>query len=266
MNLFRLRNLIGFAFAMLLMAVASLLIIGAVATGNPGTGVGVGITAISVFFAAISSVANLISVIDMRNERKSQARPYVGAYFEVKSDGLVYFIVENNGNSPAQNVLVEFSSIPQEGYILEFFLKQGSSPFEKPIDFLIPGQALRRIVGVHHEVLGKDKSTEFAFTLAYCSIFGDKYKETIHSDLAYLRGTPFPEKSVGEQIGKLTESVKKLENHLDRISDFDTLFVAVESRDQHRTRIKQLRSHGKAVPKWKEQLRMFLEWLLAKLS
>ncbi len=62
------------------------------------------LTAISTFFAAVSGVAALISVIQARKERLESQKPSVLGYYDFTEAGAFVFVLANEGNGPAIDV------------------------------------------------------------------------------------------------------------------------------------------------------------------
>ena len=120
----------------LLFAVGTLLVFYLVAGFIPTREwVAIGISTIAVFFAAISAIANLLQAVETQKQRESQERPYIIAYFEGMSSGVICFVVKNAGNSPAKNITLQFDPPP-----VDFANRplDKVSLFANPITFLPP--------------------------------------------------------------------------------------------------------------------------------
>ena len=103
--------------------------------------------------------------------REAQERPNVIAYFDPAANGVIYFVVNNSGNSPAVNVEVRFDD-PAPIDFANRPLDQVSL-FQKPITFLPPGQQFRQLVDVGHKLLADDRPTVFRTTVLYESVEHD---------------------------------------------------------------------------------------------
>ena len=80
----------------LLLAVGVLLIFYLSAGFTPTSeSVVIGISTITVFFAAISAIANLLQAVETQKQRESQERPYIMASVEGTSGGAIYFVINN---------------------------------------------------------------------------------------------------------------------------------------------------------------------------
>lgn len=228
----------------LLVAVGALLIWFLIAGTSPATAnVSIGIAAVSVMLAAISAIANLLQAVEVQKQREGQERPYVIAYFDGASTGLVYFVVENLGNSPAFNVTVRFNPAPTDfaGRPLNRV-----SVFEKPISFLSPGKALRQALDVGHRFLTEGKPTEFAVSLTYASLQHDVYQESTKYDLSYLKQATLPRKSIEDNLESISKKLEELVNLLKRVQGMDAFLV--ETPEQYHNRLEQELSESDNTP------------------
>jgi multidrug efflux pump subunit AcrB len=199
----------------------------------------IGIAAISALFSAISAFANLLQAVEVQKQRESQERPYVIAYFDAESNGVIDFVIENSGNSPALNVTVKFNPAP-----IDFSgrpLNQVSL-FEKPISFLPVGKSLRQLVDVGHSFLADGKPTKFSVSLSYTSIHHEIYRESAEHDLAYLKQATRPGKSVEDNLEAISKELEGLARLLKGVCHGDS--VLVESPDQYHARLRKALSRG----------------------
>ena len=201
--------------------------------------VSIGIAMISALFSAISAFANLLQAVEVQKQRESQERPYVIAYFDAESNGVIYFVIENSGNSPALNVTVKFNPAP-----IDF----GGRPlnqvslFEKPISFLPAGKSLRQLVDVGHSFLADGKPTKFSVAISYTSIHHAIYQESTEHDLAYLKQATRPGKSVEDNLESISKELEGLARLLKHVCHGDSILV--ESPDQYHARLRKVFSRG----------------------
>ena len=251
--------------ALLLIAAATLLIwfLASGFSANAATA-SIGIAAISALFAAISSIASLLQAVEAQKQRESQERPYVITDFDAGSNRLIYFVIQNSGNSPALNTKIQFDPAPVDysGRRLNQV-----SLFEKPISFLSPGKTFRQLVDVGHKLLADGKPTKFRVSISYESIHGEIYRDSTEHDLAYLKQATAPGRSIEDNLGAMSEELKKLVTLLDSVRGRGFAnSILVESPEEHEARLQQLLMRTKAAPKWKLLLRSFLERILSKLE
>ncbi len=212
----------------LLVAVGALLIWFLVAGSSPTTAnASIGIAAISIMLAAISSIANLLQAVEVQKQREGQERPYVIAYFDGTSDGLVFFVVENFGNSPALNVTVQFNPAP-----IDFAGRPLNrvSVFEKPISFLPPGKSLRQAVDVGHRFLAEGKPTVFVVSISYTSVQHDVYQESTEYDIVYLKQATLPRKSEAENLESISKKLDDLVSLLKSAQGMNSFLVETPSQ------------------------------------
>lgn len=223
--------------------------------------VSIGIAMISALFSAVSAFANLLQAVEVQKQRESQERPYVIAYFDAESNGVIYFVIENSGNSPALNVTVKFNPAP-----IDF----GGRPlnqvslFEKPISFLPAGKSLRQLVDVGHSFLADGKPTKFSVAISYTSIHHEIYRESTEHDLAYLKQATRPGKSVEDHLESISKELKDLVGLLKSARGMHSILV--ESPDQYHARLQRAIGRRRNGSKWKNSLRSFLRWVLSKLE
>jgi len=221
----------------------------------------IGIATISAFLAAVSAIANLMSATEIQRQRESQERPYVVVHLDGASNGLICVFVENFGNSPAENVVIKFDPVP-----VDFQGRPLSevSLFKNPISFMPPGKTFRQAVDVGYRFLAEGKPTNFSISTSYSSIHGERYGETVTTDLAYLKQATRPGKSVEEEIEAVTQELHKLVSVVESARGMNSLLV--ESPEQYYSRLQQDLSERDNAPKWKIKLRSLLQWALSKLG
>lgn len=233
-----------FIVTALLVTVGALLIWFLVAGFSPTTtNVSIGIAAISVMLAAISSIANLLQAVEVQKQRESQERPYVTAYFDGTSGGLVFFVVENFGNSPALNVTIQFKPAP-----IDFAGRPLNrvSVFKRPISFLPPGKSLRQAVDVGHRFLAEGKPTVFAVSISYTSVHHYVYKESLKYDIAYLKQATLPRKSVAENLESISKKLGDLVSLLKTAQGMNSFLV--ETPEQYYERLQRETSESDNAP------------------
>src|SRR3990172_314212 len=112
--------------------------------------ISIGLAAISTYLAAVSSIANLLQAVETERQRRNQERPYINTYFDPSGGGMIYFIVENLGNSPAKKISIEINPIPKDHAGRKL---SDVSFFSKPIGFLPAGKKLRQMVDIGYNFL-----------------------------------------------------------------------------------------------------------------
>ena len=167
------------------------------------------IAALTAFFSFISSFATLLQAVETQKQREDLERPYVTGFFDGMSNGAMCFIIENSGNSPAQNVRFKFEPSP-----IDFAGRPlaSISLFSNPITFLPAGKLIRQIIDSSFRFLEEGKQTKFSVTIKYQSVFGNSYHETIEHDLSYLKQTTLPRKTSEDYLKSLSDQVEKLCN------------------------------------------------------
>jgi hypothetical protein len=221
----------------------------------------IGIAAVSAFLAAISAIATLLQSVEIQRQRENQERPYVTAYFDGASNGAVYFIIENAGNSPALNVSVEIDPPPVD------FTKRPLnkvSLFSNPITFMPSGKVFRQIIDAGYRFLEEGKPTKFKVAVEYLSIFGDSYDETIEHDLEYLKQATVPGKTTEDHLKKISDDIEKLTQFIHNAQGFDSFIV--ETPTEHSTRMKLSKGNHVEIYGIKKILRDVMMWLASKLN
>lgn len=233
----------------------------AISFSQPASVVSIGIAAVSALFAAISSFAALLQAVEVQKQRKSQERPYVLAYFDGGSSGVIYFVIQNFGNSPAIDVTVEFDPPP-----IDFANRPLNqvSPFANPVSFLPPGKSLRQIIDVGRRFFADDKPTKFQVSLIYSSIYHELYQESAGYDLTYLKEATVARKTTEENLEAITEELKKLVKQLNKVSTQKSLLV--EKPDEYLRRVQREIDRNDNLPNWKLWLRSTLMSILSKLE
>lgn len=221
----------------------------------------IGIAAITAFLSAISAIATLLQAVEVQKQRERVERPYIIAYFDGASNGAIYFMIENSGNSPASDVSFTFVPPPVD---FSGRLLNEVSLFSNPISFLPTGQVIRQIIDAGHNFLENGRPTKFRVTVKYFSIFGDRFTETIDHDLEYLREVTLPRKTtedhlevIGKEISELTSLIKKAQG----LNSF-----LVETPDEYSSRMKPLRNEHVEPNSANKVLQKILVWLVSKLN
>jgi hypothetical protein len=180
------------------------------------------IATITTFFAAMSAFANLLQAVETQKQREASERPYVVSYFDGTGSGAICFMIENRGNSPAKDLIIEFSPSPIDhtGNPLDQI-----SLFTNPISFLPPGQIIRQIIDAGYRFFDQGKPTRFKVTMRYSSIANKPFKESITHDLEYLKQTTHPLKSLGERLKDISDELKDLNKTFDRVRGMNSLLV-----------------------------------------
>jgi hypothetical protein len=248
----------------LLLAVAVLIIWFAV-TGfsQSATLVTIGIAAISALFASISAFANLLQAAELQSQREKTERPYVNAYFEGESSGMLCFFVQNTGNSPALDLIVRFEPEPLD--YAQRPLGQVSL-FATPISFLPAGKLIRQLVDMGHIFFAEGKPTQFQVSLTHSSVTGQTFKEKTDFDLAYMRQWTLPHKSAEESLVAMTKEIKRLADLFERTKSWDGNALLVQTPEQDAANIHRSIRSRKETSKWKAQIRTVLERIIARLK
>jgi hypothetical protein len=184
--------------------------------------IAIGIAVISTFLAAISSIASLIQATESQRIREDQTRPYVLAYFDTK-ESVITFVIENIGNSPAINVLVKLSSPP-----IDFQKRPLSSlsVLSGPISFLAPGKSLKQLINVGFRYF-EDNPEKTDISIEYSGTNNQKFADTFHSDLGYLKQATVGEKSIEASLVDIKNILDKL---LKKGTSFNPILVEIPNR------------------------------------
>lgn len=172
------------------------------------------VAAITAFFSFISSISTLLQAVETQKQREDLERPYVTGFFEGTSNGAMCFIINNSGNSPAQNIRIKFDPSP-----IDFAGRplQSISLFSNPITFLPEGQIIRQIIDSSFRFFEEGRQTKFSITIKYQSVFGNLYRETIEHDLEYLKQTTLPRKTTDDYLKNISNQIEKLTNTIKEI-------------------------------------------------
>ena len=212
-------------------AVAILLVWFLVAGFTPGAqAVNIGIAAIATLLAAISSIASLLQAVETQKQRENLERPYVLADFDSESSGVVTFVIQNLGNSPAKNVSIEIEPPP-----VDFRGRQLNeiSLLAKPIGFLPPGRTLRQVIDASFRFLEAGKPRKFKITTKYASAFGETFKEVVDHDLEYLVDSTLPKKSADDYLKNISEEIKSIRLLLSRVMSGNALTIETQESSEN---------------------------------
>ena len=195
--------------------------------------VSITIAGLSTFFAAVSAFAAMISVVELKQQRESQERPYVLAYFDVEQGNAIDFKIENIGASPAIDVEVIFNP----PFVTAKGLDLNTLSFTKqPIRLLAPGKGVRRSVGPGPEILRGE--TKYRCVVRYLSISGKMYSESSEGDLAYLAGAHVPRKSISEVLGEMGKQLEAISASIGKVESQGAW--RVESPKENERRIEEM--------------------------
>lgn len=231
--------------------VISILIIGVgilliwfISTGSSSTeNIAIGIASISAFLAAISAIANLLSAVEAQKQREKTERPYIQGYFDSGNSGVIYFTIQNFGNSPAIDVTIKFGLAP-----IDYAQRSlgDVSLFSKPISFIAPGQNYRQFVNVGFTLLAEGNPTKFDYTISYYSVSHQRFTERIETDLSYLKQATVPGKTIEEHLSSIHTDLDALVKDIRSMKGFDAL--RVESPDEESLRLERLMIDEKDRP------------------
>jgi len=125
----------SFLIISILIIIVSILIVWFITVGSSNNeNFVIWVAVISAFFAAISAIANLLSAFETQKERVNSERPYVYGYFDTKNSRMIYFVIQNFGNSPAFDISIDFEIAP-----IDYAQRSLGeiSLFSKPISFML---------------------------------------------------------------------------------------------------------------------------------
>lgn len=239
-----------------------ILLIWLISTGSSSKeNIAIGVASISAFLAAISAIANLLSAVEAQRQRENNERPYVQGFFDTGNSGVIYFTIQNFGNSPAFNVTIKFGVAP-----IDFANRPLGevSLFSKPISFIAPGQSYRQLVNNGFTLLAEGKPTKFDYIISYYSANHQKFTEKIETDLSYLKQATVPGKSIEEHLSSIHGDLDSLVKDFRSIKGFDSL--RVESPDEESLRIQQLVIDEKDRPFLQRKMIMVVKNILKRMG
>lgn len=249
-------------FFSILIICVGILLIWLISTGSSSKeNIAIGIASISAFLAAISAIANLLSAVEAQRQRENTQRPYVQGFFDAGSSGVIYFTIQNFGNSPAFDVMIKFGVAP-----IDFADRPLGevSLFTKPISFIAPGQNYRQFINVGFTLLAEGNPTKYDYTITYYSANHQKFIEKIETDLSYLKQVTVPGKSIEEHLSSIHGDLDSLVKDFRSIKGFNSL--RVESPDEESLRIQQLVIDEKDHPFLQRKMIMLLRKLLKRMG
>ncbi len=149
--------------------------------------------------------------------------PLVNFDISIKHSVIVYFVVSNIGNVPAENVTFSFSiDLP--------WRDENRKPplLIKGIKYLPPGREFKWFFRTAQDIFSKDKKipTEFEVTATYFHPqIGQNYSDVFYIDFNDYLHTEISEseifqhgKKLEESIKSLTDEIKSINKHLENIS------------------------------------------------
>lgn len=221
----------------------------------------IGIAAVSALFAAISSIAGLMQATEVQRQRENQERPYITAYFEGTSRGMLNFEIQNAGNSPAVDVTFKFEPEP-----VDFAGRKLSevSLFQKPISFMPQRKTYHQIIDASHKFLAEGKPTKYRVRIVYSSVSGQLFDESTYFDLDYLKQAILPGKTAEENLEDISKHLKDITDILKSARGMNSFLV--ETPDQYHSRLQARRDDGKGLPRWKIVVRNLLESVLERIN
>jgi len=160
---------------------------------------------------------------DVRS-RTYSISPLVNFDVSIKHSVIIYFVVSNIGNVPAENVKFTFSiDLP--------WRDENRKPplLTKGIKYLPPGREFKWFFHTAQDIFSKDKKipTEFEVTATYFHPqIGQNYADVFHIDFNDYLHTEISESEIFQHGKKLEESIKSLsgelksiDKHLENISN-----------------------------------------------
>lgn len=248
-------------FSVLIIGVGILLIWLISTSSSTKENIAIGIASISAFLAAISAVANLLSAVEAQKQRENNERPYIQGFFDSGNSGVIYFTIQNFGNSPAFDVTVKFGVAP-----IDFANRPLGevSLFSKPISFIAPGQSYRQLVNNGFTLLAEGKPTKFDYQVSYYSSSHQKFIERIETDLSYLKQATVPGKSIEDHLSEIHKDLDSFVKDFRSVKGFGSLLV--ESPREESLRIEQLVIDEKDRPFLQRKLILCLRNLLKRMG
>lgn len=248
-------------FSILIIGVGILLIWIISASSSSKENIAIGIASISAFLAAISAIANLLSAVETQRQRENNERPYIQGYFDSGNSGVIYFTIQNFGNSPAIDVTIKFGVAP-----IDFANRPLGevSLFSKPISFIAPGQSYRQLVNNGFTILAEGKPTKFDYTISYNSVSHQKFSESIETDLSYLKQATVPGKSIEEHLSSIHNDLDAFVKEFKSVKGFNSLLV--ESPDEESLRIQRTLIEEKDRPFFQQSLIKVLKKFLKRMG
>jgi hypothetical protein len=209
-------------FSILIIGVGILLIWLISTDSSSKENIAIDIASISAFLAAISAIANLLSAVEAQRQRENNERPYIQGYFDTGNSGVIYFTIQNFGNSPAIDVTIKFGVAP-----IDFANRPLGevSLFSKPISFIAPGQSYRQLVNNGFTILAEGNPTKFDYVISYYSASHQKFTETVETDLSYLKQATIPGKSIEEYLSSIHGDLDSLVKDFRSIKGLNSLRV-----------------------------------------
>jgi len=239
-----------------------ILLIWLISTGSSSKeNIAIGIAAISAFLAAISAIANLLSAVEAQKQRENNERPYIQGFFDTGNSGVIYFTIQNFGNSPAFDVTINFGVAP-----IDFANRPLGevSLFSKPISFIAPGQSYRQLVNNGFTLLAEGKPTKFDYLICYYSGSHQKFTERIETDLAYLKQATVPGKNIEEHLSEIHKDLDSLVRDFRSVKGFGSLHV--ESPVEESLRIQRLMIDKKDRPLIQKKIIVILKRILKRMG
>ena len=205
----------SFLIISILIIIVSILIVWFITVGSSNNeNFVIWVAVISAFFAAISAIANLLSAFETQKERVNSERPYVYGYFDTKNSRMIYFVIQNFGNSPAFDISIDFEIAP-----IDYAQRSLGeiSLFSKPISFMAPSQMYVNLVNSGPALLGSDNIKKYSYTINYYSFNRERYTEKIEIDLSFLADLTLQENVVEKEIISIRRDFDKISTDLNRL-------------------------------------------------
>lgn len=218
----------------------------------------IGIAAVSAFLSAISAISTLLQAVETQKQRENLERPYITAYFDGSSSGALFFVIENSGNSPAEDVTFKFTPSPVDyaGRPLNEI-----SLFSNPISFLPNGKVIRQIIDASYKFLEDGKPLKYEVKIKYYSAFGDSYNECIEHDLEYLKQATLPRKTTDDYLKDISTKLGELSSLIRKAQGTNSFIV--ESPSEYPSQLIMLQNKR---GKHKEIIKLLQDFLMIILS
>lgn len=177
---------------------------------------------ITAFSTAAIAILTVVLWLENRTLRRAGAEPEVAVYLLPHPDGHggVNFVISNLGRGPAFNVTYKF--LYEEDDFKSHHAMIFNDPNRMPITVLPQGEKIRALLGVGFRLYGDVDGTDigplkpFTVRMQYYDIFGRKKDRDLKVDIRQFAGLPGIIEKSNER--KISESLKKIENHMETIA------------------------------------------------
>lgn len=155
--------------------------------------------------------ATRLSVEEQQLTRRAQYRPVVWADIDIDAERHVaFFVLSNTGASTARNVRFAIDPPFINPANPELSLSNDLPLMRRGIDVMVPGKALRTLVGVYGD-FPLDETSRHGVTVDYDDELGNHYREPYELDLEALKGlAPSPPQGIHSLVNEIEKMNKIL--------------------------------------------------------